>query len=207
MNTVILSPIDSPKIIMKTYTPTYDLFPDQSIDLNRNQEIRNRITHHFYRRLYKYWIKNDMLDVLKYFVMVNGQIQLVKSKADYQKNTIGLELIDQKVEYIMKHFLTQKAIQRLLFEIVTKKSTQWWTLMRKEHKDGMKKVFRKFLLHLIEKSGASYHKGGNSDDNQEGNGDAKVTNDSLFLDALRKAQEADPISFISSLTSLPTMSS
>jgi hypothetical protein len=101
-----------------------------------------------------------MLDVLKYFVVVNGQVKLVQSKQEYEKNTIGLELVDRKIEFIMKTFLTHQSIQRLLFEIVQYSSSNWWSLMKKSNKEEMKKVFYKYLLHLIKKSGSYYHKGG-----------------------------------------------
>jgi hypothetical protein len=106
-----------------------------------------------------------MLDVLKYFVVVDGRVKMVQSKQEYEKNTIGLELVDHKIEFIMKTFLTHQSIQRLLFEIVQHSSANWWSLMKKNNKEEMKKVFYKYLLHLIKKSGSYYHKGGRNDSN------------------------------------------
>jgi Asp-tRNA(Asn)/Glu-tRNA(Gln) amidotransferase B subunit len=138
-------------MVTKTLIPTFDLFPDQSSDLNRNQEIRDRITANFYKKLKKSWIKKSMLELLKYFVCEKDQVRVVRSKEEFEKNTIGSEHIKHKIKFIMKHFLSHKSIQRLLFEIVSNKSIDWWKLMKSENKSQMKQVFHRYLKHLIKK--------------------------------------------------------
>lgn len=117
----------SPVATTVNYTynkPNFSLFQG----LNSDSYTIEKITKYFHDLALDNWLFEDLSDILNYFVISNGEVDLIKSFNDYKAdNSKNYSKSDKKkiIEFIEKYFLTLSVTQRALQKYVKESGAQW----------------------------------------------------------------------------------
>ena len=135
---------------------SYPIHP--SLDLNNDKELQKKVTKYYYYKTLDKWLKKqtDMLDILNYFRIVNGNVELIGNIKDYNSKNIEKDTqqdIDKKVDYIEKNILTREAIYDIVKKYVRETSTNWYDLYDKSTffiKELIKRYLHAKIVNIIE---------------------------------------------------------
>jgi hypothetical protein len=151
-----LSPIVPVSIVTpdyKPYNPYNPYYPYVTVynDLNNDSRIHRRMVKFFQMKTLDKWLLTDMLDVLNYLkVDQYGKVDVINSMNEYRPNSSQNEsqpILEKKVDFIQKFFLTSSVVNRLLHRYVRESGTQWVQLTNDQYQIR-KEIFRK-LMKLI----------------------------------------------------------
>lgn len=136
LDPVIYSPASS-YVIDSPLVATTVSYPDVNSDI----ELHDKITNRFYKKLYKNWLKDDLLGVLDFLKVSGKSVKTVKSKS----KTKGRD-IDKKIKFLSQIF-TRSELRHFLKKFVRKSNYKWWDLEEKLYL--VKKTLKKYLIKMI----------------------------------------------------------
>lgn len=135
---------------------TFPIHP--SLDLNNDKDLQKKVTKYYYYKTLDKWLKKqtDMLDILNYFKINNGNVELIKNTKDYDSKNIEKDTqqdIDKKVDYIEKNILTREAVYDIIKKYVKETTTNWFDLYDKSTffiKELIKRYLQSKIINIIE---------------------------------------------------------
>jgi len=131
-------------------TPTIPQF----LDLNKNRDVQKQVTKYFRYKTLDKWLYGDMLDILGYFTISGGSVDLIKKLSDYRDSTdINRSESDNEkiIEWIEKYILTYDAMSRILTNFVKETNANWYDLHKNEYfiKDIIQNKLKSIIKHTI----------------------------------------------------------
>lgn len=118
-------------------------------DVDADPEFRNKIVR-FFRDKTLVWLKSSFSDLLNYFVIRNGQVELSKDHKDYDReNKDSDDVKNKKIEYIHYNILSKKFIAKSLEHYANTRQMKWWNL--RDNKDIVKQSLYDELKQKIKK--------------------------------------------------------
>ena len=111
-------------------------------NLNNDPDLKRKMAHYFYNKLYDQWIFSDfhfMLDNIK--DRGNGNISVSKPSSATTANNMYT-----KIEFLKNRVMTWESVYRLLHQYVYKSNSNWYDLKRN------KQYIKNLLRHKLAKS-------------------------------------------------------
>jgi hypothetical protein len=118
-------------------------------DLNKDKQVRDTVTKHFYNKLINKWLLNDktLRNLLSY--VNNNADGLIKSLSNLSiPNNDSSDLAIRKISFLQDKIIDKKFIKHILRNMVEKHNINWYHLHK--HKDRVKQKIFKYLSSLIE---------------------------------------------------------
>jgi hypothetical protein len=97
-------------------------------DLNADKSVQQRISDMIRLKTLDKWLYEDLKDVLAYFKISNGVVDVIDSLDNYKPSSIkneSDEKLDKIVEFIENFFLTKKTVHRILEKYIKESNTEW----------------------------------------------------------------------------------
>lgn len=145
----ILKPIGATVIIPGPSVPL-----PINLDLNRDPRVHKQVVKYFRYKTLDKWLYEDMSDILGYFKVDNRGVHLIDDMTEYREDaarTDSPEVIEQKINYIEKYFLTEDTMKRILKKFVMGTGIKWYDLHKNEFfvKEDIKLQLKKILKETI----------------------------------------------------------
>ncbi len=118
-------------------------------DLNKDKQVRDTVTKHFYNKLVNKWLLHDktLKNLLSY--VSNEGNSLIKSMSSiHLPNNDSLDVANRKIYFLQDKIIDKKFIKHILRNIVEKKNINWYHLHK--HKQLVKEKIYKYLSSLME---------------------------------------------------------
>jgi len=169
-STITLSPVSTiSNISYKPYSttitnysvPTLYTLPttvysvDVNTGLNDNYLAQKQMTKHFLHKVLDKWLyKDDMCHLLKYFIVDNGKVRMVKSKEEAKSNKLCSDSttdIELKADYIEDNYLDEHEMKKILLKITSETNLKWYDLPTKESLviDVVERILNKKFKNII----------------------------------------------------------
>ena len=116
-------------------------------DINNDIEMRRKIVNYFYNVINDSWITYYFSNLLKYFIIENNEIKLIKSLnnlSDIKDNN------SLKKNYILNKYLKKSNIERLINRFRKINDINWWEVKKYQDKFA-KYILAKLKYHLESK--------------------------------------------------------
>jgi len=115
------------------------------------------MVNYFYHKTLEKWLKLDLLEILNYFVIKNGKVDLIKINDKYDDTKIHADNtndIRAKISFIEKYVLTKHMIKKVLKHIVSDYNINWYELPHNSFvvKYAIKKLLKKKIKNAISMS-------------------------------------------------------
>jgi hypothetical protein len=109
---------------------SYPLHP--SLDVNRNPEVHDMMTKHFYYKVIDKWLweEDDMRSLLGYLKITNGKVSLIDSLKKYKQVDETQSSYEKKVEFIEYNILSMKSMFKLLKKYIENTGVTWVELSK-----------------------------------------------------------------------------
>jgi hypothetical protein len=168
MNSLSLSPVST--INVKPYSttittsnmlvPTVYPFLNYNVDtgINDNYFAQKQTTEYLHLRILDKWLyRDEMCNLLKYFIIKDGKVSYVSSLEEAQKNKAcsdSTKDIELKSDFIEKHLFDLNEMRKILLKIVTELNIKWYELTPRESLvvDVAERNLRKRIKKIIEKN-------------------------------------------------------
>jgi hypothetical protein len=120
------------KSVNISYTkPSLTLYENLSAD----PAIQKRLAKYYYYKILDNYLFDDLIDLLAFFNVKDGKVQLITSTKEYNPDNIDKDTeknIKLKIEYIEKNILTKNSVFKFLKKYVNKTGTRWVDLPKNE---------------------------------------------------------------------------
>jgi len=111
-------------------------------------ETRVMMVNYCSNKLKNEWFKDELANMLKYFVYSNGKVDIVKSPSERQVAHDSPDVRDRKIEYIRKNIVTKYELTKLLGKMVRRANIRWVDIPQSEAL--VIHVIKKHILKYIE---------------------------------------------------------
>lgn len=115
-------------------------------DLNDDKQVQKTVTKYFYYKVIDKWLYNDLLPLLAFLEIVNGEPQLIKSMDNYNVSKLAQDSttdIKKKVEYMEHKIISKELVKHVLKKICSENNINWYSLNK--HNGKVKKVLLKYI--------------------------------------------------------------
>lgn len=115
-------------------------------NLNDDKQIQKTVTKYFYYKIIDKWLYNDLLPLLAYLEIVNGEPQMIKSLDDYNVSKLANDSEDdikKKVDYMEQKIISKDLVKHVLKKICSENNINWYSLNK--HNIKVKKVMLKYI--------------------------------------------------------------
>ena len=120
-------------------------------DLNSDPDTQKRMVRYLHLKALDDWLQGDLSDILNYFKVYNGKVDVIKSKSEYNPNNKdSQDVINKKIDFIEKYFLTKRYMVKLVTEFINKTGFQWVDIPK--HKFFFKQLLKDEMMKMIKKS-------------------------------------------------------
>lgn len=135
------------------FFPAYDFSNDRGMisyyeNLNKNKKVQAKFVKYYYYKTLDKWLYEDLKVVLGYFVVSNGNVDLVAKRNDYDEDkalAMKDDDVDKIVEYIEHSVLSKQEMARLLNKFTSETNINYWDIRKHE------RYFRKMVGQYIER--------------------------------------------------------
>ena len=146
----IVTPI-GPQLI--TTRPKYIV--DIDTGMEDNYIVQKDVTKYLLYKTLDKWIFTEFPSVLKYLVVDNKKVRVVKSEAEKEKNEISKdseEDSEAKSDWIEENILDESAMRSILIRIMKELGLKWYELPHRESlvMDVVEKYIKKKLRNKLE---------------------------------------------------------
>ena len=140
-----LSPLLSPQL-SPLLSPTYNMQIVGETAVNSDPVLRKKMTAYFFEKTLNHWIYSDYDDALKYLVVKDGKVSVIKNISYLEKNKASQD-VEKKVDFIANNVMTKYDMKSFLKNLVNKTPANWYDL--KQHKSFVKKkIYKKIIKNL-----------------------------------------------------------
>lgn len=97
-------------------------------NLNADPRIQKRIAKNLYYKVLDNWLYDDLSDILNYFRVRDGRVELINTQAEYDPLSVEKEPIEQtekKIDFIEKFFFTREMMRKLLQRYIRETGINW----------------------------------------------------------------------------------
>jgi hypothetical protein len=134
--------------------PSYVVDIDTGMD--NNYYVQRDITKYLLYKTLDKWIFNEFPSVLKYLVVENNTVKLVKNEAEKDKNDISKNTAKEnelKVDWIEENILGEEEMKEVLKKIMYELGIKFYDLPHRESlvMEVVEKYIKKKLRNKIEK--------------------------------------------------------
>lgn len=124
------------------------------LDLNRRSDVHQQVSRFFRFKTLDKWIYEDMIDLLGYFRVDDRGVHLIDNLSEYREDAAARDdpqVIEEKIKYIEKYFLTTDTMYRILKKLVRGTGINWYDLHKNEFfvKEAIKIQFKKILRETV----------------------------------------------------------
>jgi len=152
--TIISQPTILPSSNLSPFITTDPLVKNRLIsgyypDLNKDKQVRDTVTKHFYNKLINKWLLHDktLRNLLSY--VNNNADGLIKSMSNISlPNNDSSDIAIRKIAFLQDKIIDKKFIKHILRNMVEKHNINWYHLHK--HKDRVKEKIYKYLASLME---------------------------------------------------------
>lgn len=152
--TIISQPSIIPSSNLSPFVTTDPLVKNRLIsgfypDLNKDKQVRDTVTKHFYNKLINKWLLHDktLRNLLSY--VNNNADGLIKSMSNISMpNNDSNDVAIRKISFLQDKIIDKKFIKHILRNMVEKHNINWYHLHK--HKDRVKEKIFKYLASLME---------------------------------------------------------
>jgi hypothetical protein len=126
--------------ISNLYAPNFPLYPSivSYPDVNSDRKLRLDVTEYFYDKVIKNWLRYHYLDLYQMLTVSGNTSSLVKDQSQIASNTKNDPTENTvKYEYIIRNYLTQNDVGKLLNKFRKINNINWWDI--KQHQDKVRK--------------------------------------------------------------------
>jgi len=119
-------------------------------NINVDYKVQDRVVNYFYYKLLDKYLYEDLIDILNYFIIQNGEVKLISKLSDYKSDNYEKDTskdIEKKVDYIGEHIFTKKMMREILSMIVNENVISWVDLHK--HSQIIKELVRKKIKNNI----------------------------------------------------------
>ena len=140
----IKMPLLSP--IYQSYNSRYSTYHN----VNNDRELIRSVTKYFYEATMTRWLYSDFQDLLKYLVIKNGKIHVVKSQSEMENNKLDNKMDDMKlkIKFISEYVMTKYDMKKFLKKLALRSGLDLWKF--RSNKSKVKKVLFKKLKKKLE---------------------------------------------------------
>jgi hypothetical protein len=152
-----------PSYLVKSNPPTFvtpldgvirSYYYDVDSGLNDSYIVQKDITKGLMYKALDKWLYTEFSHVLKYLLVSDGKVKLVKSQKDADENKVSKDStsdLELKSDYIHQTILTEHKTKEILFRIIRELGIKWYELPYKEGIviDVIGKYIKKKLKHRI----------------------------------------------------------
>lgn len=140
--------------VITTLRPSYVVDIDTGMD--NNYYVQRDITKYLLYKTLDKWIFNEFPSVLKYLVVENNTVKLVKNEAEKDKNDISKNTAKEnelKVDWIEENILGEEEMKEVLKKIMYELGIKFYDLPHRESlvMEVVEKYIKKKLRNKIEK--------------------------------------------------------
>jgi hypothetical protein len=127
-------------------SPTYNMPIVGETAVNSDPVLRKKMTAYFFEKTLNHWIYSDYDDALKYLVVKDGKVSVIKNISYLEKNKASQD-VEKKVDFIANNVMTKYDMKSFLKNLVNKTPANWYDL--KQHKSFVKKkIYKKIIKNL-----------------------------------------------------------
>lgn len=122
-------------------------------NLDANPEVHADMARYFYYKTLDKWLYDDLIDILNYFVVTGGKVELIKNMNDYKSDIVNKdtqENIEAKISFIEKYLFSKDNMMKILKKFVRETSTHWYQLTKNEY--YVRQVVKHYLKNKIKKA-------------------------------------------------------
>lgn len=118
--------------------------------IDNNPDVRKKMADYYYDLIRDKWLLDEINDILNYFVIENGEVQMIDDISKYSKHNIAKDTnktAEQKVKFITKTLFDRYALTDVLTKFTKGTDTKWVNLPKNEH--FLIKFVKEYLMKLI----------------------------------------------------------
>ena len=105
----------------------------QYADLNKNEEVRRRMTKYFMYKTLDKWLCDEISDVLNYFKVSGSNVDIIHKLSDFNDKHVHTQKeCDEIISYIENNVLTYSTMYKILSKFTEKTKTNWYDLTKNE---------------------------------------------------------------------------
>jgi hypothetical protein len=150
----LVQPITTITTPIVQVSPYYKLQIDTG--LNDNWLIQKQANEWLWYRILDYWIhESEMRGVLKYMVIENGKVRLVKSMEEYEKNDISNDKLQDrelKSDFIEENYLSKDRMRKILIKVIEELGYKWQFLTQAREEKIIVGVTKRYLKKQFQKA-------------------------------------------------------
>uniref|UniRef100_A0A6C0EBV2 Uncharacterized protein n=1 Tax=viral metagenome TaxID=1070528 RepID=A0A6C0EBV2_9ZZZZ len=128
------------------------LYVDVDTGLNDNYMIQKDVTEYIRYKTLDKWLYDDMKYLLKYLVVDDGKVRVVRSSKEKDDNKISSDStsdLEKKSDYIGENILTKDKTRDVLIRILRQFNVKWFDLPHKE--SLVRDMIERYLKHKLKK--------------------------------------------------------
>jgi len=163
-NPAMLSPMYPSLALSPTYIPSIIpsiyIYPNNIVDALKvpqsmigdvcnTENIIDKITKIIYYKVLDKWLYDDLSDILGYFKMSNGKVELIKNLQEKSHGSKDDKNVDDKVDFIEKQILSRDDVHMILKKFTKGTNMSWCEIPKNDY--FIKETMEKYLIHKIEK--------------------------------------------------------
>ena len=138
--TIYYDPFRTFNMYMPGSLAYYVNYPDLNTDVNMQRKVLNKI----WNNLENKWIF-DFIKVFKYVTGSVGSYKLVSSFSEAENNKLHSENMEEKAEWILKHFYTKSNLISTIEKFRNKANLDWWSV------DNDQDRLKQFIYHQMKR--------------------------------------------------------
>jgi hypothetical protein len=148
--TPVVTPVFTPVVTtpVVSVTPYYRVEYDSG--MNDNWLVQKQANEWLFLRILDYWIHEpEMRSILKFLVIENGKVRVVKSESEYEKNDVTNDKSherEMKADFIEEqNILTKEKLRKIIIRIIDELGYKWQFLNQPREEKVVVGVTKKHL--------------------------------------------------------------
>jgi len=119
---------------------------------NDDPLVQEKITKHIYYKLLDKWLFNELDDIVGYFTVKDGKVEMIKDLSSYKEVTHdAANVVEKKADYIEKHVFTKFDMYEFLLKYSRETDTNWVDLPLEKTEYFLRQALREKLLKIIKR--------------------------------------------------------
>lgn len=119
-------------------------------DLNDDKDVQKTVTKYFYYKIVDKWLLDDLLPLLAFVEIVDGEPRLIKSLDEFNIEKLGKESESdtrKKAKYMEHKIISKDLVRHVLKKVCSENNINWYGLNK--HNNKIKKILFKYLSDKI----------------------------------------------------------
>jgi hypothetical protein len=152
VTTVKTYPYTTPVVTTLT-TPVVQITPYYKVEvdtgMNDNWLVQKQANEWLLYRILDHWIHEpEMRSILKFMVIENGKVRIVKSEDEYEKNDVANDRLhdrELKSDFIEENILTKEKMRKIIIKIIDELGYKWQFLTQPREEKIVVGVTKRYL--------------------------------------------------------------